>query len=726
MIFSQEDTKIPVEKFQGLYNRGSDDEVPVDHARDSLNVVHTSEGHVKTRDGVIKSIALPQNGGLRRFFVMTAVPPNIGEPLTSNPTSTDGDGLLWLDNANHLYIGNDPTPLLTLGGMADFSAINIANRTYVSPNTGQAGLLKGKLKLVNPLTGGIRDAAGHAPEQAGGSSLSAANSVSSGNVPPGLHKIAVIYETESGFWTQPGPKIYKTAVPVPSNPTVFAATGHKMLTGESHRIAAVGTWGFPFDFSDTWHVTRIDDDHFSVPVDSTTFGGGITSTFTVAAGFVPAEVISDGAHGIEVSAIPLGGTGVKRRIILATRADEEEFFFVPNVPGSQSEINDNTTVSTVINFDDTDLVDSADYLFDILEAIPGGSSMCKYRNRLIITGPFLPGIQERILVSNINDFETFNWVSGYVQIQNERDNNDVFGSFVLRDVLYLTKFVGTFATQDNGDNPSTWPVTVIDGVVGTYAHGTSTFTETQEAPDTGDMVVLASKSGLYLFDGVFRRPELSWKIEKLWGRINAEKFFRVTVTHDPWRHRIYVSVPLDEATEPSHVLVCDYSDGRTADAVRWSVFQFHKNPSCIGMVYFGSLISTPRYTLKIGSLDAGNTYLYSMEEGVKNDDGNVITSNYCPGPFYVGGVGCFKLLHFRSWGVGRLNITLTGEDGVLSTVPPYLTLSAAPGRELDRQINFTNEKLHIRIANGNSLNDYMIIDRLDVHGLQLWPIRPSV
>jgi len=725
MIFIGEDTKVSIDDFYGLYSRGSSDEVPTNHAADCLNIGFTSSGHAKTRSGLIKSITLPQGGGIQRFFVMTAIPTNIGEPVTSNPGSTDGDGLLWLSGSGNLYIGNDPTAKMSVPG--DFCALNIANRTYLSPNSGKGGYIGGKLQIINSLTGAFKQAAGFAPEQPQNFSMVATVSASAGNVPSGRHKFAVIYETDTGFWTQPGPKIYYTCIPTAGNPTVFAAGNHGMITGESHRMITDGTWGNPtVNFSDAWHITRIDDAHFSLPVDSSGFGP-VVGNFQIAGGVEPAEVIADGAHKIDIGAIPVGPAGTTKRIIIGTRADELEYFFIPDVPGSGSIIDDNTTTSTTVNFDDTDLVDSADYLFDILEAIPSGSSMCKYRNRLVITGPYLPGgLQERVLVSNIGDFETFNWVNGYIQVQSERDSNDVMSCYVLRDTLYLAKFVGTFATEDNGNFPSTWAVTVVDATIGNYCHGISNFTETQMAADTGDVVIVASRSGLYLFDGVMRRPELSWKIEALWRRINPNYFYKVTVAHDPWHHLIYVAAPIDSATSPSSVLVCDYSDGRTFDKVRWSIFQFHKNPTCLGMVYFGSTESPTEYTLKVGSIDTGPTYLYSLEDTASTDDGNIIKSTYTPGPVYLGGVGCFKLLHFRAWGVGRINMTINGLDDILAVTPQYLALSPSPGREYDRQVNFVNEKMNLKITNGDSLNDYIVLDRIDTWGLQLWPIRPSV
>jgi hypothetical protein len=144
------------------------------------------------------------------------------------------------------------------------------------------------------------------------------------------------------------------------------------------------------------------------------------------------------------------------------------------------------------------------------------------------------------------------------------------------------------------------------------------------------------------------------------------------------------------------------------------------------MLYFGSNISTAAYNLKVGSIDSSSPYLYFLDPSSKNDDGNIIDSYYIPGSGIFGGVGCFKNLHFRAWGVGRLNLTVTGLDGASSVTPPFLTLTATPGKELDRQINFVNEKINVKFESSTTLNDYMVVDRLDIWGLQLWPIRPSV
>jgi hypothetical protein len=730
-MIGSEDTKTTIDKFLGFYQRGSTDEVPIDHAQSLLNVSSTSVSRIHTRSGLVKSLAVGYAaGGVRRFFEMESIPPNINEPFVGDINNTSGENLLILDNNNNFYIGNDPTPIFNVGGASDFCALNMGNRTYFSPNDGVSGLSGqgGHLKVINSLTGTYRDAAGLAPAQTViggiGSWFLATNSATVGNVPAGLHQFAVIYQTDTGYWTQPGPKINfpatVTASTAADQPTVITILNHNCNTGESHSIrGATGAWGI---INDCWHVTVIDANNFSIPVN--TFGmAPCTDPVVCDAGFHATSVECTGGFQVNINNIPSGPPGTVARLILATQANQTQFFFVPQTPTSQGVIMDNTTGSCVLNFFDTDLIDSADYLFDLLEAIPGGGGMTKYAGRMVIAGPYFPGNAEAVLLSNVEDPETFDYVSGVIRVQTENDGNVVCNAWVLRDVLYMQKFTGTFGTQDNGGDPSSWAINVIDGVIGSYAYGVSSFISSQNTADTGDVVLVAHKSGLYMFDGVFLRPELSFKIGDYWKRINFAAFYRVTVTNDPWNKMLYISIPLDASTEPNALIACDYSAGRDPDSIRFYLWQFHRNPTCIGMAFINGV-----YALNVGSIDANSQYIWALSPTATSDDGNIIVSNYSPGPlsFGLGGVNFFKLLNFRAWGAGQLNLTLSQEDGGGVVSPPPLVLSSVPGRDLQRQINFVNEKMNLLIGNGNNLNDQMFIDRIDVWGLMQWPLRPSV
>src|SRR6266481_4420265 len=134
------------------------------------------------------------------------------------------------------------------------------------------------------------------------------------------------------------------------------------------------------------HVSWWDGAHFlnaagvppgSGPTLSVTAGGNVDVgvhkvfvSFLYITGFIsspsPAGVItSTGTDNIHIANIPLGGVGVVGRVLLITRANEEEPFFLPG-----GTINDNATTTFDYNGFDTSLIQSADYLNDILSEIP--------------------------------------------------------------------------------------------------------------------------------------------------------------------------------------------------------------------------------------------------------------------------------------------------------------------------------------------------------------------
>ena len=96
-----------------------------------------------------------------------------------------------------------------------------------------------------------------------------------------------------------------------------------------------------------------------------------------------------GAHQIVLTNIPIGPTGTVARLIIITLAGTTEpFYFVPSEDGGV--INDNTTTTATIDFFVTDLVESADYLFNVRANIPSGQGINVYSGRLVIWGMLFP------------------------------------------------------------------------------------------------------------------------------------------------------------------------------------------------------------------------------------------------------------------------------------------------------------------------------------------------
>ena len=189
---------IVIEDFNGLFDRGTKDSVPLDHFTDCENIDFTHLGF-KVRPGQ------------DTYF-------GIANPVRIyNYVMPDGDTLLILDNVGNIYhvIPGVSTfgPILSIPSMLDFKFINYAGRAYITPFQIEVSILgqnSPRALQFNSLVGGYlyvylgdgtpaRKAAG-APPTAG--SLTLANGAA-GNVEAGVHIIGVLYETDTGFLTKP-------------------------------------------------------------------------------------------------------------------------------------------------------------------------------------------------------------------------------------------------------------------------------------------------------------------------------------------------------------------------------------------------------------------------------------------------------------------------------------------------------------------------------------------
>ena len=117
-----------------------------------------------------------------------------------------------------------------------------------------------------------------------------------------------------------------------------------------------------------------------------------------------------------------------------------------------------------------------------------------------------------------------------------------------------------------------------------------------------------------MYDGSFHVPELSWKIEDLWRRINQANFHKIEVEFDPINKFVYVLVPLDAATEPNTIFFGDVNDGLDYKKIRWSKWSFSQfNPTTMVVD-----VEDKNPVLKIGG---NNIYRYDQ---CRNDNGFAI------------------------------------------------------------------------------------------------------
>lgn len=570
--------------------------------------------------------------------------------------------LLTTDGTGRLYAYNSSTrsdtTLKTINGMVDFCAVNMYGKTYIQP----------VMPLRTYYNGGgcvyvfdgttIRPACGFPASP--GVGFQASDGSGEGHTSPGKYQVAVAFETDTGYLTRLGPVIWQ---------------------------------GTPGDES-------------------------ATSTIN------PAYWDSPGGVPLYLGGIPTGGPGVIARHIFVTKADQLEFFFLKRIP-------DNSTTSTTIDFYDTDLVVSGDYLNDNLDYIPagviepnGGTSMglFKYHGRLMAWGNSDAIGYDKILVSEAGDPETFNTNHSYIQMPTETDGNIIRSAGVLRDTLYLFKAVGIFSTQDNLDNPVTWPVVRVDGGSGAWFNTVSTLTASQTALPMGDVLLAADISGLYLFNGVVQGQLLTWKVQDIWDRIPKSQMSKVTLQVDPFEALIYLLFPVDGATSPSYLLVGDFSENLSPEGIKWSYYKFPFQVRSIGMATIYDSIDQDYY-LRMGS-DDNALYRLNKSGTIADTTTGSIDSFYRTGlvTFDSGKMNIFRALTIRMIGAGKVQTSIAGEDEILAgmkgakdVVPP-----ATPKREYTYQINYTSEKLQVM----NRSNFPFTLNRIDVYGKVQFDTRP--
>lgn len=401
----------------------------------------------------------------------------------------------------------------------------------------------------------------------------------------------------------------------------------------------------------------------------------------IATVFTPTTYTAPGVKKIDLSNIPLGPTGTTSRQILITKADLEEYFFLSSDFGGL--IEDNTTTIATLDFDDTtDLVDSADYLFDLLETIPSALVLEDYNDRLGIAG--IPDDPSVFMFSLPGDPETFDAIDSIYPI-NRDDGYTIRNSLVMRKTLYIGKNLGLYSASDNGDFPSTWEKPgIVDQVTNVSIHGIAEFFDISGVRVARDWTLIGDRSGILLFDGIVRKPPITDKINDIWQSINYTQYHKMVIAVDEQNHKIYVAIPIEGAVDNNLLLMGDYNScpGKIPEAykIKWSEWQINpcnerKNPTEIGL--FGFPPDTVP-TLKLASIDGGGK-IYSFNPFLIDDSGTDIESFFTtPLMFWESGfVHFFTAARLRVIGDGTILCTIHGEDVTLTASLPNIILSSS-------------------------------------------------
>ena len=408
---------------------------------------------------------------------------------------------------------------------------------------------------------------------------------------------------------------------------------------------------------------------------------------------------------VNVGSIPDGGPGTLLTPIM-TRADAPDtpWYFVPDglfgagpfaIPLSSA-----TSLSFQISISDEDLAASATSALDQFSLLSQDMSG---------NGPFNPSTvaaygkrmcyvrDSRVYVSDIDDPQSIAEDRNVVEMLNKRTVRTVFPLGNGQD-LYLTGDHWTGAVTDNGDFPATWPEPRM--VSGT--HGAA-FPDLVEWRTAGSYAWFAEETGVYLFDGNFGDVPVTHLWDDQWKRVNWAASYAIKIRDHVLERNLYVAVPLDGATEPTHQFVIHYTNGKTFDTVDISLDVYASNPtfSSIGIVQETNDLTVPW----IGPSGSGQilhfdpTFIPGMGTGCA-DVGIAIDSLWSSGLLRGGGELPTKLIR-----VGAADLWLHGtglpvgswrnNDKTLSLSPvilqggcvPVSAISPTPGIEYQQKFD---------------------------------------
>ncbi len=377
---------------------------------------------------------------------------------------------------------------------------------------------------------------------------------------------------------------------------------------------------------------------------------------------------------------------------IMTRADNpDNWYFVPSGGGfytpdpAQVPYNFSYTQNFTISISDEDLAQSANSAaeqFNLLTASSSGFGpfnpnwVATYGKRMVY------GAGTKAYVSDIDDPQHITEDSHAISLPSKKQIG--FG-FQLGTSFYLTGERWTGRTTDNGDLPSTWaqPAQISDTLG-------APFPNCVEPKTAGQYVWIATEAGVFVFTGAYPNHPITFLCADKWDRVNWAAAYAIKVADDVTSLRCYVAVPLDGATECTHTIVIDYTNGITFDSCDITMDNY--TPATFSSIAVVQAPSSKKAQLWQGPSAAGN--ITFLDSSTHNDQGSAVSVVWESG--YVRQAGELESSTIRVgnailWirGHGTLSHTWKGLDGT-PTVTPVITgngsvvtaLSATPGIEL--------------------------------------------
>lgn len=438
--------------------------------------------------------------------------------------------------------------------------------------------------------------------------------------------------------------------------------------------------------------------------------------------------------------VPNGPAGtVAKRIIAAKTIPTgfyngdyrtQEYFFVPG----NGRIGDNVTTALTLSFFNSELIDSADYLFSNLSTIPSGLLVTTYGTRLVVGGD--ANNVSSIYFSSPGTPEAISAVSGFVVVD-PSEQGGITNGFESQGSFIITKRKRTYVTSDNSDTPSTWPIDTIDASIGAECHGISVITES--AGSWQNITLVADRAGIMVFNGVYQPVPLTDKVKAWWETLDKAVFDQIQVLVDTQLKRIYILVPKgadNTLPYPNMILVGTFFNGITPKDIQWTPWSFYPtlfatkdSINCIMMDY----TSSSRPILKLGM----NTDLVKMDKDTFSD----LSSRYSIPAYFRfpailldddDSVCTFIQSRIRGKGQGRFYISGSQiNDTIIFDYRNFVDLQTAPGSLYDKLMNYQGQRcsftFHMNTQATQPFNtDYFAFNKITFYGKVTWSSLPSL
>lgn len=435
------------------------------------------------------------------------------------------------------------------------------------------------------------------------------------------------------------------------------------------------------------------------------FGYIIESRSGFAGKFSP---VSGSAHDPVIQTISAGGKKLQLTMtvntpddaaylhaIMTTVGNPYEWYFVPGatvaVPGGAPA----WAIQVDIDVSDSDLN---------LVAVKANDNESLLTQDTSGDGPFEPSaivdvgrrmayfVDDHVYISNIDDYEMITEDLHSIYLPGRKQ---VVTGFSLRGSFYILGPQWTYAVSDNNEEPVYWPAPfAVSGQHGTIApFGVTTRT-------SGDFAWVANTLGLYMFDGQYASVPISYMNKPEWDRINWAAPAAIHVIDDVANQRVRVIAPLDDATDPSHILTWHYLNGLDPLTVDFSLDDFSEGE--FGSAQVIQHPTTRKNIFLIGPVDADNE-IWGEDDSVKKDISDGITSVYETGQMLTradrqGKINRFGGFDLAVRGSGLLTAIIKNKGRTEIFQAPAIVMAETPDEEPQRWVDVTAENATIRFT----------------------------